>query len=140
MTIQIKNRCTGKVIAKSKNRTLKDLASDFRANLSGADLSKANLFRANLYEADLYGADLSETYLSGANLSEVKGIVSFTAERELAVAFFHAGETKLKIGCEVHTLEYWASNYKKILENQGYKSTQIAQYGLFIKAIKSLKR
>jgi hypothetical protein len=94
MTIQIKNRWTGEVMAESKTQTLKDLASDFRANLSGTNLS---------------GTNLSGAYLSGA-----KGIVSFIAGGELAVAFFHDGKTKLKIGCEVHTLKHWKSNYKKI--------------------------
>jgi hypothetical protein len=220
MTIQIKNRWTGEVITKSKTQTLKDLASDFRANLSGAnlsrddlsganlsganlsradlsranlseadlsganlyianlsgsdlseaslseanlsgtnlskaDLSRADLYRADLsganlsganlsgadlYDADLYETDLSGTDLSGTDLSGAKGIVSFIAGGALAVAFFHDGKTKLKIGCEVHTLKHWKSNYKKIGKKHGYTAAQIDQYGLFIKAIKSLKR
>ena len=57
------------LIVGSENQELKQLASDFRANLSGADLSRANLYGANLRGANLYGADLSGANLSRANLS-----------------------------------------------------------------------
>lgn len=57
MTIEIKHKITGKVLAKVEAETLR-----------GADLSKADLRWANLREADLSKADLS-----GANLRETKG-------------------------------------------------------------------
>ena len=70
---QIKNRFTGGVIFEGDG-SVKDLAVENRAdlsgaNLSGANLSKANLSRANLSGADLSGADLYRADLSGANLS-----------------------------------------------------------------------
>ena len=75
---KIVNKYTGKTIA-SGNKTVRALAEECKADLSGADLSYAdlsganlrgaNLSGANLRYADLSGADLSRADLSGADLS-----------------------------------------------------------------------
>ena len=81
MTIEIKNRFSGKIIiageyanireavlaAKKSGANLRsaDLSG---ANLRSADLSGANLRSADLSGADLYGADLRSADLYGANL------------------------------------------------------------------------
>ena len=66
--MQIKNRWNEKIICEG-DFTLKELAQNNRADLSGANLSGADLSRADLLGADLSGADLSRADLLGADLS-----------------------------------------------------------------------
>ena len=74
------------------------IRADLRgADLRGADLSGADLREADLYEADFRGADLEGADFRGANLKEVnlegadltncKGIISFTGGKHFAFAF-----------------------------------------------------
>lgn len=88
------------------------------ANLEGADLSNANLkfanlTGANLSEADLRGANLlyvrlSRANLEGANLQGVnlsKPIILMPYHKHPLQFNFNIKE--LRIGCQVHSFEYW---------------------------------
>jgi len=69
--IEVKNRFTGKVVFRSKRKTIKE-ALEFKikngANLRGAYLRGADLGNANLCDADLRGACLSGANLCDADL------------------------------------------------------------------------
>lgn len=88
---KIINRWSGEVIAEGENKSIRQLAMEFRANLRGADLrganlrgadligadlSNADLIDAKLSNADLSGANLSGADLRGANLSGAKGLIT----------------------------------------------------------------
>ena len=73
MTIEIKDRWTGKVLFTAKGATTVaaavTMAVAARANLTGASLNRANLTGANLTGADLTGANLDGANLTGADLT-----------------------------------------------------------------------
>ena len=93
------------------------------ADLSGANLSDANLSGANLRDANLRGADLSDANLSGANLSDadlrdadLSGADLFDEKitkpvTQLLTEIWPViiGETKIEIGCQLHTIAEWQS-------------------------------
>jgi uncharacterized protein YjbI with pentapeptide repeats len=71
---KILNRYTGEVMFEGENKTIRQLALENQADLSGAnlrsaDLRSADLRSADLRSADLSGADLRSADLSGADLS-----------------------------------------------------------------------
>ena len=84
--IEIENRFNGKIIFRSKRKTLKEAieykveqdanlmdanlmdANLMGADLEGADLEGANLWGANLWGANLWGANLRDANLRGAHL------------------------------------------------------------------------
>ena len=72
------------------------------ADLSGANLRTANLSNANLYGADLCGADLCGAYLSGAKNAPliINGLHWIISISGLGV---------MRIGCQNHKVEEWAS-------------------------------
>ena len=83
MTIEIKDRITGKVLFTAKGATTVAAAVTMAvaaganldwASLYRADLIGANLNGANLYRADLTGADLYRASLNGASLENVKNL------------------------------------------------------------------
>jgi len=88
------------------------------ADLSGADLSGADLSGADLSGADLSGADLRGAYLRGAYLrgADLRGAYLFDEKivkpiTQLLTEFWPViiGETKIKIGCHLHTIAEWQS-------------------------------
>jgi len=93
------------------------------ANLSGAYLSGADLSGADLRGANLRGADLRDAYLSGADLSgadlrgaDLRGAYLFDEKitkpvTQLLTEIWPViiGETKIKIGCQLHTIAEWQS-------------------------------
>ena len=74
--IEVKNRYNGKVIFRSKKKTIKEAielkvknnTNLWAANLRSANLQDANLRSANLQAADLWGADLLFADLRYADL------------------------------------------------------------------------
>ena len=73
------------------------------ADLRGADLSDANLSGANLRDANLRGADLS-----GADLFDEK-ITKPVTQLLTEIWPVIIGETKIEIGCQLHTIAEWQS-------------------------------
>ena len=98
------------------------------AYLRGANLSDANLSGANLSDADLSDANLSGAYLRGANLSDADLSGAYLRGADLSGANLFdekitkqvtqlltevwpviIGETKIKIGCQLHSIAKWQS-------------------------------
>ena len=110
----------------------------YGANLYGADLSNADLSGANLIDADLSNADLSRANLSGANLgcanlSYAKGIMTFQANRHIAIAFKYNNVKHLKIGCETLTINEWLGDKGKELgEIHDYTDLEQGMYKIFL--------
>jgi len=122
------------------------IRADLRgADLRGADLSGADLREADLYEADFRGADLRGADFRGANLKEVnlegadltncKGIISFTGGKHFAFAFKYNDIKYVKIGCITRSVDEWLES-KEVAIKEGYLSENIKRYKSFITFIK----
>jgi hypothetical protein len=46
-----------------------------------------------------------------------------------------ATKDQIQIGCEIHSIEHWIENYKKIGVAHGYSAEQIEEYGDYIQVI-----
>jgi hypothetical protein len=46
-----------------------------------------------------------------------------------------ATKDQIQIGCEIHSIEYWIENYKKIGLVNSYSDEQIEEYGEYIRMI-----
>ena len=117
--IEIKNKY-GAVLRTVDADTLR-AANLFGADLRGADLSGANLFGANLFGADL----------RWANLSCKQYICQIHASRHAIVAI----DDDVRIGCERKPLAEWLETYKAVGEENKYTEAEIAEYGIWLKAI-----
>jgi len=157
--IEIINRFSGDIIISGKYSNIRVLLENNRgADLRGADLRETNLWKANLWganlrESDLRGADLWETdlwesdlrradlrgtNLWGANLreSDLRGaghsiklpIINITGSRHSV----HLINDKIKIGCEIYSVEYWLNNYEQIGKDNGYSKKEIKEYKKYI--------
>jgi hypothetical protein len=105
------------------------------ANLCDADLCRANLCRADLCGANLCGANLCDADLCGANLRGAKQkIISIKGSRHQIVAI----DDDIHIGCQRFALEKWLSHYPKIGAANGYSEAEIAEYGIYLKAIEQV--
>jgi uncharacterized protein YjbI with pentapeptide repeats len=101
-------------------------AVEARANLAGANLEGANLEGAYLEGAYLEGAYLARADLAGANLAraDLAGASLFDEKVSKPVTQLLTeiwpviiGETKIKIGCQLHTITEW----------QAFSDEQIAE-------------
>ena len=118
-------------------------ANLYEADLSGANLRWANLYEANLRWADLSGADLSGANLRWANLSRANlyganlyeadfnntGLLTFSFNKHTAI-YTPCG--MLRIGCEYHSIDYWAANADAIGKKYQYSDVEIKKYKQFI--------
>ena len=112
MKHEIKNRFTGEVLftcgvpdgleSGMITRHAVEEAILSGANLYGADLRNANLSNANLYGADLCGADLC-----GANLRGAKNVPLIINGLHWIISI--SGLGVMRIGCQNHKVEEWAS-------------------------------
>jgi len=112
----------------------------YGANLRGTDFYKAdfrgaNLYRANLRGSYLRGADLRGADLRGANLTNCKGIISFTGGKHFAFAFKYNDIKYVKIGCITKSVDEWLES-KEVAVKEGYLSENIKRYKSFITFIK----
>ena len=111
-----------------------------KANLRGADLSGADLSGANLRGANLRGANLREADLRGANLREAdlrqckQYFVVIRASRNDIVAI----DDDIRIGCKRMTLAEWLRRFEAVGSAAGYTEQQIAEYGIYLKAIRDV--
>jgi hypothetical protein len=110
------------------------------ANLCGADLRDADLRDANLRDADLRRADLRRANLRDADLRDAdlrdakQKIISIKGSRHQIVAI----DDDIRIGCQRFTLKKWLSHYPKIGAANGYSEAEIAEYGIYLKAIEQV--
>jgi len=88
------------------------------ANLAGADLADANLARADLAGADLADANLADANLAGADLADANLARADLFDEKITKPVTQLlteiwpviiGETKIKIGCQLHTIAEWQS-------------------------------
>ena len=136
MSIEIKNRFTGKVIFTHEDANLIGanlIGANLRdanlrdANLEGANLEGANLEGANLRDANLIGANLRDANLEDANLRDANLIGANLIGANLRDANLEGaikvpmyckwshGITKgnlIHIGCEKRTIEEWDKFFK----------------------------
>ncbi|MCA2968701.1 MAG: pentapeptide repeat-containing protein [Acidobacteriaceae bacterium] len=106
------------------------------ANLSEANLSEANLRWANLRWANLSEANLSGANLRGANLSEAgllarQYVCQIHASRHAIVAI----DDDVRIGCRRRPLAEWLETFEAVGRVNKYTETEIAEYGIWLKAI-----
>ena len=112
MQFQIKSRWNSETVLFSCELTAEVAAQSYSIQLgfavmaavkSGADLSDANLRGANLS-----GANLSYANLPDANLFDEK-ITKPVTQLLTEIWPVIIGETKIKIGCQLHTIAEWQS-------------------------------
>lgn len=107
-----------------------------RADLTGVNLSRANLTYANLSYAklsdtglicaDLKNANLSDADLTGANLQSAnltyvkfsKPIILLQTDKYPLQFNFNINE--LRIGCEIHSFEYWLEKGTELADKRNY--------------------
>lgn len=127
-------------ILSAHRKWLRGESGGSRANLYGATLSRAHLSDSTLSMADLSGANLSRANLYGANLSGAN--LSGATWREGVVIERHPLiingliyriailDNHMRIGCEFHSLEEWASfDNRAIAEMDG--KTALKFWGQF---------
>ncbi len=103
------------------------------ARLTGADLRHADLRHANLTGADLRDADLRHANLTGADLRWCKQtVIRIQGSRDE----INAIDSDVRIGCERHELSAWIENYIQIGRKNSYTEAEIAEYGIYLFAIK----
>jgi hypothetical protein len=142
---------TGMELIKRYNSGQRDFRCvDLRGvDLRGVDLTDVNLSYANLEGADLYNANLTDVNLSYTNLEGAKlngADLRFTYLRNAKLKHMIirgsmdtaiATKDQIQIGCEIHSIEYWIENYKKIGVANKYSAEQIDEYEKIIKMIKT---
>lgn len=121
--------------ANLENASLRDAHLTFAdlrdSNLENADLtdsvlSGANLICANLTRAILYGAELRETRFS-------KPVILLNLHKHPLQ--FNFNNNELRIGCEIHSFEYWLENIEKIGKENFYSPDDIKIYRKNMEAI-----
>ena len=106
-----------------------------------AVIEGANLEGANLAGAYLGGANLAGVNLRGANLAGAKGLDNFPIQVGGSRDWLITTQTgELKIGCHVHSFEYWLEHYKAIGRKEGYTTEQIEEYGLHIAHMQAVSK
>ncbi len=112
MQFQIKSRWNSETVLFSCELTAEVAAQSYSLQLgfvvkaavkSGADLSGANLRGANLSGADLPDAYLPDAYLFDEKIT--KPVTQLLTEIWPVII----GETKIQIGCQLHTIAEWQS-------------------------------
>jgi hypothetical protein len=100
------------------------------ADLQGADLRWADLRGANLRDADLQGADLR-----GAYLAQCKQYVAVIRGSRNSIVVI---DDDICIGCQRMTLAEWLEQFEAVGRAAGYTQQQIAEYGIYLKAIRDV--
>ena len=127
--IEIINRFSGDIIISGKYSNIRVLLENNRgADLRRADLRGADLRETNLWKANLWGANLRESDLRGAGHSIKLPIINITGSRHSV----HLINDKIKIGCEIYSVEYWLNNYEQIGKDNGYSKKEIKEYKKYI--------
>ncbi len=122
MKVEIKNRFNEKIMISGEYESIRDALEKNRgADLRGAYLHGADLDGVNLRDAVLGGNKICILYASSYPLQ------------------YTAMFGTLKIGCEVHHLEYWLIMYDVIGRENGFTEAQIKEYHVYIKMLKELK-
>jgi len=107
-----------------------------RANLCGANLCVADLSRANLSRANLSRADLSRANLSRADLSRAIGLkfkpIQIQGSRHWII---RTTNNRVAIGCHEYTITQWLKTFRKIGADNNYSSSEIEEYGIYLKCI-----
>jgi hypothetical protein len=102
------------------------------SNLQGSDLRWSNLQGSDLRWSNLQGSNLQGSNLQGASLDQCTQYVAvIRASRHDIVAL----DDDIRIGCQRMTLAEWLEQYKAVGHQSGYTEQQIAEYGIYLKAI-----
>jgi hypothetical protein len=105
------------------------------AYLRGAYLQDAYLQGADLRDADLRGAYLQDADLQDADLTQCKQYVAvIQASRHNIVAI----DDDIGIGCQRMTLAMWLEQFEVVGRAAGYTEQQIAEYGIYLRAIRDV--
>lgn len=103
------------------------------ANLSGADLSWSSLFQASLRGANVHEANLESADLRQADLRCKQNVCAISAGTHTIVAI----DDDVKIYGIRKPLAEWLETYESL--GEGYlPSTEIAEYGVWLKAIDAI--
>ena len=108
MKIEIKHRCSGKVLFSFETDKIKialEAAFKSGANLSGASLSRADLYGANLYGAHLYGAKIDNIIIKKAMV--IHGLYKYLTMPIIA----EDGKYYIKLGCHLRSVEEWENDF-----------------------------